>query len=84
MIKGREKIIVNYINNKRKRQTFAFFLNAFNIKLNVKRRYNIHINPMVFNIKFIKVLYILFRSNNKINTFNLFVKIIERLKSSEH
>ena len=69
------------MNNKKKRQTLAFFLNVFNIRFNAKEKHDIYINLMVFNIKLIKVLYISFYLNNKINTLGFFVKIIKRLKS---
>jgi len=80
IIENHEKIIINYVNNKKKRQILTLLLNTFNIKLNIKRKHNIHINLTVFNIKFIKVSRISFYSNNKINTFGFFIKVIKRLK----
>ena len=57
-----------------------FFLNAFNIKLNIKRQHHIYINPSVFNIRFIKIPYVSLYINNGINTFNHFIKVIKKLK----
>ena len=41
-------------------------------------------NRPVTNIRIIKVLHVLFRSNNKINTLGLFIKIIKKLKGIKH
>jgi len=57
--------------------------NVFNVRFNVKKKHNIHISSPVFNIRFIKVLYVSLHSNNKINTPGLFVKVIKRLKNAE-
>jgi len=61
-----------------------FFLNAFNIKLNAREKHDIHVNLMVFNIEFIKIPRISFYLNNKINTFDFFIKVIKKLKNTKH
>ena len=76
IIKSREKIIVNHASNRGKRLILTLFLNAFNIKLNIKKRYDIHINPPILNIRLIKIPRVPFYTNNKINIFNHFIKII--------
>ena len=57
-----------------------FLFSVFNVRLNVKKKHDVYINPIVFNIRLIKVSCISLYLNNKINTFDLFIKIIERLE----
>jgi len=80
IIGGCEKTVVSYAGDKRKRQIFVFFLGAFSVRFSVRRKYNIHISLIVFNIKLIKVLCISLYSNNRINISGFFVGIIKRLE----
>jgi len=83
IIKSRKKIIINYVSDKKKRWTFTFFLNVFNIRLNTRKKHDVYINPPVFNIRLIKILCVLFYTNNKINMFDYFVIIIRELEKTE-
>jgi len=57
-----------------------FFLGVFNVRFNARKKHDVYISSIVFNIRFIEVLCILFYLNNKINTFGFFIKVIKRLE----
>ena len=60
-----------------------FILGVFNVRFGVRERHDVYVSSMVFNMRFIKVLCISFRLNNKINMFGFFIKVIKRLEIIE-